>query len=249
MTVFEFRSMDSFLHKRDVRHKLFCFALIAVTGLYAGYGGLFLLMLLPAGVLARLGIPAKIMLRDLRYFLLLLLFVFMARAFSTPGDALISYKDISVTREGLVTGGVVCTRLFLTVILCMTLMLTTKISRIREAVAWLFAPVPLIPEQRVATMIGLLVRFLPIVLRQANVISTAQRSRCIENRKNPIFRIRMFAVPFIRRVFYTADKLAIAMESRCYTEGRTGSGFSSDAGDRLMAVVCSAACCMAVYIG
>ena len=248
MTVFEFRSTDSFLHKRDVRLKLFCFALIAVTGLYAGYGGLCLLMMLPAGFLLRLGVPVKTMVRELRYFLLLLLFVFMARALSTPGDALISYKDISVTREGLAMGGMVCTRLFLTVILCMTLMLTTKISRIRDAVAWLFAPVPLIPEKRIATMIGLLVRFLPIVLRQANVISIAQRSRCIENRKHPIFRIRTFSIPFVRRVFNTADKLAIAMESRCYTEDRTSPGFSSDAGDRMMAAVCSVTCFMAVYI-
>ena len=248
MTVFEFRSMESFLHNRDVRYKLFCFAGIAISGLYAGYGGLFLLMFFPVVFLFKLGLPVRMLLKDLRFFLLLLLFLFIARTLSTPGDVLIAYKRLLITREGLVMAGMVCTRLFLTVLMCVILMATTKISRIREAVVWLFAPVPLIPEKRIATMIGLLVRFLPIILRQATVISTAQRSRCIENRKNPVFRIRTFSIPFIKRVFYTADNLAIAMESRCYTENRTIPGFSSDTGDWGMVACCLLMCSIAVYI-
>jgi len=249
MTVFEFRSMDSFLHNRDVRYKLFCFAAMTITGLYAGYSGLFLLMMFPICYILRLRISLVMIIRDTRFFLLLLGFVFFARALSTPGETLITYKSVDITRQGLTMAGIVCVRLVLTVLMCLILMVTTKISRIREAVAWLFAPVPFIPEKRTATMIGLLVRFLPIILTQAKVISIAQRARCIENRKNPVFRLASFSVPFIKRVLYTADNLAIAMESRCYSEDRTGPGFSPNTTDRVMAVFCALLCCAAVYAG
>jgi biotin transport system permease protein len=248
MTVFEFRSANSFLHNRDVRYKLFCFALITIAGLHVGFNGLCLLMIVPVVFLLRQHIPVTMIVRDLRFFLLLLGFVFFARALSTPGDAFITYKNLEVTRQGLIMAGLVCMRLVLTVFMCLTLIVTTKISRIREAVAWFFTPVPFIPEKRTATMIGLLVRFLPIILTQANVISTAQRARCIENRKNPVFRLATFSIPFMKRVFYTADNLAIAMESRCYSENRTSPGFSSGYSDWGMVAFALFICFAAVYI-
>jgi len=248
MTVFEFRSDDSFLHRRDVRCKLFCFAVCTIAGLHVGFNGLYLLMIIPFVFLLRQHIPVKMIVRDLRFFLLLLVFVFVARALSTPGDALITYKNMEVTRQGLVMAGLVCMRLVLTVLMCLILIVSTKISRIRDAVAWFFTPVPLVPEKKIATMMGLLVRFLPIILTQAKVISTAQRARCIENRKNPVFRLATFSIPFMKRVFYTADNLAIAMESRCYSEDRTSPGFSLDFKDWGMVVSALFICFTAVYI-
>jgi energy-coupling factor transporter transmembrane protein EcfT len=78
-----------------------------------------------------------------------------------------------------------------------------------------------VPEKRVATMLGLLVRFLPEVLRQASRTRQAQSARCIEMRKNPVRRLSLFAFALLRAVFIRAELLALAMETRCYSDSRT----------------------------
>jgi len=70
-------------------------------------------------------------------------------------------------------------------------------------------------------MIGLIIRFLPMILDQARATAEAQRSRGMENRKNPVFRLIKFAVPLLRRTFENADRLAVAMDARCFNEERT----------------------------
>ncbi len=248
MTVFEFQPGNSFLHCLDVRFKLVCFAMVTIVGLAAGFKGLCLLLTIPVVFLLKQRIPVVMIVRDLRFFLLLLVFVFSARVLSTPGDTLIIYKNIEMTRQGLVMGGLVCMRLMLTVLMSLTLIVSTKVFRIREAVAWFLAPVPFIPEKRIATMIGLLVRFLPVILAQAKITSDAQRARCIENRKNPVFRLTAFSIPFMKRIFYTADALATAMESRCYSENRTNAGFSSGPKDWGIVVLAICLCLLAGYM-
>jgi energy-coupling factor transporter transmembrane protein EcfT len=101
------------------------------------------------------------------------------------------------------------------------LMATTRIAHIRAALVWFLAPIPLVDEKALATMVGLLVRFLPVILFQAAEISDAQRARGIERRKNPLIRLVKFSIPLFRRVFLSADELAAAMQARCYSEQRT----------------------------
>ncbi|OEU72588.1 MAG: hypothetical protein BA864_00865 [Desulfuromonadales bacterium C00003093] len=97
---------------------------------------------------------------------------------------------------------------------------TTRPSEIRAAVEWFLSPFPFIPGKRVATMMSLIIRFIPVILEQAKETSDAQRARGVENRKNPVYRLMKLAVPLVRRTFESADKLAVAMEARCYTEKR-----------------------------
>ena len=44
---------------------------------------------------------------------------------------------------------------------------TTTLSKIQTAIAWTLMPVPFVPEKRAAVMIGLTVRFVPVILHQA----------------------------------------------------------------------------------
>ncbi|MGA6925481.1 MAG: energy-coupling factor transporter transmembrane component T, partial [Desulfosarcina sp.] len=82
-------------------------------------------------------------------------------------------------------------------------------------------PIPIVDEKMAATMVGLVVRFVPVILFQAVEISDAQRARCVERRKNPLIRLMRFATPLLRRVFGSADELAVAMQARCFNEQRT----------------------------
>ncbi|HUV07121.1 MAG TPA: energy-coupling factor transporter transmembrane component T, partial [Spirochaetia bacterium] len=67
------------------------------------------------------------------------------------------------------------------------------------------------------TMFALTLGFLPLILDEAADISLAQRARCIEGRRNPVYRLLVFVLALLRRTFKRADGVAMAMEARCFT--------------------------------
>jgi len=79
-----------------------------------------------------------------------------------------------------------------------------------------------------------------VIFQQAKETLDAQRARGVENRKNPVYRLVKLGIPVLRRTFERADKLASAMEARCYSENRTDSLLSSGVRDwiSLVGVVC-----------
>ncbi|RLB95512.1 MAG: hypothetical protein DRH50_04015 [Deltaproteobacteria bacterium] len=85
-----------------------------------------------------------------------------------------------------------------------------------------------------------MVRFLPVIIDQVKESADAQRARGVENRKNPVYRLGKLGIPIMRRTFERADKLAVAMEARCYSENRTDPVLSSSIMDwiALCGVVC-----------
>ncbi len=158
---------------------------------------------------------------SLRWVFFLLALVFIARVFSTDGSVLAAFGPVAVTREGLREGALICLRLVLVFIVGAAFIATTRSAEIKAGVQWFLKPVPWVPAERVATMLGLVARFMPVILEQAAKTSDAQRARAGENRRNPIRRLTAFGIPLMRRTFETADNLAVAMEARCYSETRT----------------------------
>jgi energy-coupling factor transporter transmembrane protein EcfT len=124
---------------------------------------------------------------------------------------------ISIDPEGAVEGLLICWRLIILTYLGILWMTTSSPSAIRTAVEWFCRPFPGMSGKQAATMMGLMVRFLPVILEQARETSAAQQSRCIQNRKNPIYRTVKFSLPLLCRTLETADRLADAMEARCYS--------------------------------
>jgi energy-coupling factor transporter transmembrane protein EcfT len=86
-------------------------------------------------------------------------------------------------------------------------------------------------------MMGLIVRFIPVILNQAKETAEAQRARCLENRKNPLYRLVRLGIPLIRGTFEQADRLIVAMEARCYTENRTDPALSASRKDWIALLV------------
>ncbi len=116
---------------------------------------------------------------------------------------------------------VVCWRLLLIVMMGVLLVATTRTAHIRAAMIWYLGPVPVVNEKMAATMVGMIVRFLPLILFRGGEISDALRARCIEQRKNPVVRTVKFTIVLFRRIFLDADEFALAMQARCYNEQRT----------------------------
>lgn len=231
LNVFGFHAGSSLLHRLDVRFKLIFLVVISLSSLKAFVPSLSILTLVLMAALIHARLPLKMALKDLRYVFLLLLFVFMARSLSVPGSPVVEFKSVSVTREGLYEGMIICWRLVIVIMTGLSFVLTTRSSEIKAAVEWMLKPFPWIPAKRISTMMSLIVRFIPIIIEQAKKTTEAQRARGVENRKNPVYRLKRFGIPLMRRIFERADKLVLAMEARCYSENRTDSLLSSGVRD------------------
>jgi energy-coupling factor transporter transmembrane protein EcfT len=221
-----FYSMEgSFLHGLDVRFKMVFIVVLSISTIHAGFAGLLILFTTLAAVVFHARISIKGLIREIKFFFIFLVFIFVARTLSTPGEKLfqIGFYPVTllVTKQGIFSGALVCFRLVLVVLLGYLFIRSTYPSQVRVAVAWFLRPVPLIPEKKVATMLSLLMRFLPLILQEAKETTDAQRARCIENRKNPVYRFIKLVVPMLRRIFLRADDLILAMEARGYSENRT----------------------------
>ncbi len=221
LTAFSYRSGVSQLHRLDARFKLLFMVLISMGSLHGTPVSLFVTTLLVLVVLAGASVPMIAAARELTVFPLFLLFVFVARALATPGESLFDWMGIAPTREGTGIGLLVCWRLTLVLMISLGFVSTTKSSEIKAGVEWFLSKVPFIPEKRVSIMMSLLIRFIPVVFNQVRETMDAQRARGVENRKNPVYRLVKLTIPLMRRIFQSADRLAVAMESRCYSENRT----------------------------
>jgi biotin transport system permease protein len=245
LTSFSFRPGKSLPHRLDVRFKLLFLIFISLISLSSDFLRLGIFTCLLAALVIHCRLPLKSGLKEFRFFLFLLVLVLVARMVTTPGDALLEIKSLAVTRQGILSGVLICWRLTIVVLLGFVFVFTTRSSEIKAAVEWVLKPVAFIPGKRIATMMSLTARFVPVILNQANETAEAQRARCVENRKNPIYRLIRLGIPLIRRTFERADNLAVAMEARCYTDNRTDPELSATRTDWItlgvMILICSLA--------
>jgi biotin transport system permease protein len=221
LTVFSFKSGSSLLHRLDVRFKIVFLILISLSSLSGGFAGLGILSCLLIALIFHSRLPIKSGLKEMRLFLFLLLLILVTRLVVTPGAALIEINSFAITRPGLVSGSIICWRLAIIVLTGFLFVFATPSSEVKAAVQWFLKPFGFIPGKRIAIMMGLIARFVPVILNQAKETVDAQRARCADNRRNPLNRLIRLGIPLIRRTFAQADKLAVAMEARCYTENRT----------------------------
>jgi len=219
------------VHSLDARFKLLLLVIIGASGLKASPAGLLLLFVLVLPGLIHTGIRLRDLFKELRFFLCFLLIVVAIRSVSADGTGLIEIYDISLSAGGLKEGLLVCLRLLLIALSGLLFVATTSMLEIKAAIEWILKPFPFVSGSRISTMTGLMMRFIPVVLEQAKETSDAQKARCIENRKNPLYRMIKFAVPLLGRTFDNAGRIAIAMEARCYSDIRRGYKLSSKIND------------------
>lgn len=216
LTSIGFHPGQSLLHRLDPRTKQALILGLSVVSVWGGVSFLSIVSITLAVLFWSAHFKLFQLFREIRYFLFFLLFVFIVRAVTLDEDWMPTVSTAAAA-EGLL----VCWRLLVVVLMGILLMATTRIAHIRAALVWFMKPVPFVDEKMMATMVGLVVRFLPVIFAQASEISDAQRARGIEGRKNPFVRLVKFSIPLFRRVFWGADELSVAMQARCYCEDRT----------------------------
>jgi len=245
LTSFSYIAGDSLLHRLDARFKIISIIFLSLVSLNVYFRGLGLLTIILLGVIFYARLPLASGFKELRYFLILLLLIFVTRLLSTDGTPVINLKYFAISMQGITNGILVCWRLALIVVLGFAFISTTPPSAIKAAAQWFLKPVPFIPEKKVAVMMGLILRFVPVILDQARETAEAQKARAVENRKNPVYRLTKFGFPLIRRIFERADDLVVAMEARCFTENRTDPELVAQRRDWVALMI---VCCLCVAL-
>lgn len=220
------RYMDtgSWIHELDPRAKLIAmmlyFALIvSVNTLYA----------LTATVAASLlvlywtRIPYRLYWRTLRPLKYLIAFMFVFPIALGEGSFLQN------TEQGVLAAG----RMSLFVTFTALLTFTTDPSRLTQGVEALLAPLRRIgvSPEKWSLMLNLAIRFIPVILEEANIVMKAQASRGADFQerswKAKAKVLLTLLVPITAGAFRRAQDLIDSMESRGYEPGRPRSSYTA----------------------
>jgi biotin transport system permease protein len=237
LTAFRFHPGASLLHATDVRFKLTFLIIVSFSTLNTRPLGLAMLCAVMAATAFWMRLPGLTVLRDVRFFLIFLAAIWLLRAFSGPKTDPIEIFAITLSSSGVYEGGLICLRLLVLMFAGWLFIATTATLQIKGAIHWFLQPLPFLPAARIAIMVGLMARFLPLVFEKSRQIKTAQKARGIQRRKNPFYRLKSFTIPFVRTIFEDADRLALAMEARSFGENRTDPPLKTTSRDWILLVV------------
>ena len=215
---------QSLIHKLDPRSKIIC-TLLLMAALMGSRSGVALgCAVLLVGVLCRAaGLPLRLMLGNLKPVLPLLLLTVSIHAWLTPGEAilLLPWQAGAITAEGVSQGTFLAGRFSAFVLGTSLLTLTTSPLELADGLESLLGPLRRIrfPVHEFAMTVTIALRFIPILVDETERLRRAQVSRGADFEGGPIKRTRSLLpllLPLFISAFTRADKLALAMESRCY---------------------------------
>jgi len=164
------------------------------------------------------GLPLKQFLREFRFWAIFLFILFLFQILFTQGIRLSLLPWLPVSKEGLALGGITVWRLGL--ILCYATLFTavTRPKKLQEAITWFIKPVPFLSERRIGLMVSLTIRFFSIILDEAEEVRLAHKARMGDREKNPFRRAKSLGLPLLRRSFYRAEDVTLALAARGYRD-------------------------------
>jgi energy-coupling factor transport system permease protein len=236
LTLGRFYGVRSCIHGLDARTKLVVALLLMGVSVYTRTAASFVLLyafLTLAVLLSR--VPLRYTLRNLKFFVWLLVVAVLLNLVFTEGTPLVSYRALVITYEGATAAGVALARLVFVVMTASFLMLTTQPLDLTEGVSRLlgFLGRLRLPVRELSLMSALSLSYLPVIIDEVRDISVAQRSRgaTFHGRGLSVLRSAVsLLVPVLLAALRRADRLALAMESRSF---RTAGDRTSIGGTRI----------------
>lgn len=226
ITLGQYYQTDSVIHRLDPRVKLvttLCFIIsLFIVDNWVGYviAGLFLLMAIKLSK-----VPFKFMIRGMKSIIFLLLVAVIFNLFLTPGEPLVTFWKITITREGLRLAVFMAVRLVFLIMGSSVMTLTTTPNQLTDALEKLLKPLKIfkVPVHEIAMMMSIALRFIPILLEETDKIMKAQIARGADFESGNLIKKAKSLVPLLVPLFISAfrraNDLAMAMEARCYRGG------------------------------
>lgn len=230
MTIGQFYPVDSVIHRIDPRVKIVGVLMYLISlFLFRGFVGYGVVTLFLAVVIVLSKVPFSYVIRGMKPILFLLIITALFNLFGTRGDVAFQWGFISITWQGMRKALFMAMRLIYLIIGSSMLTYTTTPNQLTDAIEKLLKPLEKIrvPVHDFAMMMSLALRFIPILLEEANRIINAQTARGADFEEGKIWhRMRAMVsilVPLLVSATRRAYDLANAMEARCYRggEGRT----------------------------
>ena len=226
ITLGQYYQTESVIHKLDPRVKLvttICYivSLFIVDNLI-GYG---LAVLFLLSIIKLSHVPIKYMVRGMKSIILLLLIAVVFNLFLTPGEVLIFFWKLQITKEGIRQAGFMAIRLVLLIMGSSVMTLTTTPNNLTDGMEKLFGPLKVlrVPVHEIAMMMSIALRFIPILLEETDKIMKAQIARGADFESGNLIKKAKSLVPLLVPLFISAfrraNDLAMAMEARCYRGG------------------------------
>lgn len=226
ITIGQFYPADSAIHRLDPRVKVVAvFIYLISLFVFSSFTGYAVVTLFLFTAIKISKVPLSYIVKGLKPILFLLLFTAFFNIFWSRGDVLFHWRFITVTWQGLRRGLFISMRLIYLILGSSMLTYTTTPSQLTDAIETLLKPLEKIkvPVHDFAMMMSLALRFIPILLEEANRIINAQSARGADFEEGKLWqRLRAMVsilVPLLVSATRRAYDLAMAMESRCYHGG------------------------------
>ena len=231
VTIGQYYPADSRIHRLDPRVKIVCTLLFLVSLFIQNSLLGYVIATLFLGTVIRLSkVPLKYIVKGLKPIVILLLFTVVMNLFLTQsGEVLAHFWIFTITEGGLRTSVFMAIRLMYLVAGSSIMTFTTSPNGLTDGMEKLLHPLNKlnVPVHEVAMMMSIALRFIPILLEEADKIMKAQQARGADFESGNIIQRAKAMVPILVPLFVSAfrraNDLAMAMESRCYHggDGRT----------------------------
>ena len=230
ITLGQYYQTESVVHKLDPKVKLMgTIVFIISLFIYDNMLGYVCAAVFLALVIKASKVPFKFMVKGMKAIIFLLLLTVVFNLFLTPGEPLVTFWKLTITKEGVSTAVFLAIRLVFLIIGSSVMTLTTTPNNLTDGMEKLMGPLKIfkLPVHEVAMMMSIALRFIPILLEETDKIMKAQIARGADFESGNIIQRAKSMIPILVPLFVSAfrraNDLAMAMEARCYNggEGRT----------------------------
>ena len=223
ITIGQYYAEESVIHRLDARTKLAGTLLYIIILFLINDPWWYLLCLACVTAVYKLGhIPLSYLFKGLRGILILLIFTLVFRMMITPGTVVFQAGFFTVTREGIIKGVSLASRIALMIIGASLLSYTSTPRELADGLekAFSFLEKVKVPVHEMAVIVMIAFRFIPIMIEEMNALMDAQAARGVEFEKCSVFKkcrnVFSLLVPLFLSTVRRASDLAMAMEARGY---------------------------------
>lgn len=226
LTFGQYYQAESFIHRLDPRFKILSLIAFVVMVFVANsfYGLLALALFLVVAIIFS-KVPILQMLRSLRAVLFIIVFTVILNIFFHTSETETVLFWI-ITKESLIFSAFMAVRLITLVMASVLLTYTTTPVALTDGLESLMFPLKFIkfPVHEIALVMSIALRFIPILMNEADRIIMAQKARGADFDTGNIFKkakaMIPVLIPLLISAFRRAEELGDAMDSRCYSSSK-----------------------------
>ena len=226
ITLGQYMPGKSLIHRMDARAKtLLLIIIIVFIFVCRNFISLLTISLFSLIVILMTKISFFKYLKSLKVILAMIIFTGVLNLFWGSGRVLWQWWFLKITEGGVNNAIFITVRIAVMMMISSVLTYTTSATELTEAIERLMKPLKVfhIKVHEIAMMMTIALRFIPVLLEEADKIMNAQKARGADMENGNVFRRVKALVPVLIPLFVSsirrAGDLAMAMECRCYNGG------------------------------